>query len=59
MYLDFHFVDLSCNPATIMYNGFNVTWNETKVGVTAVAPCTGPGLAGEFNNRKTDIVSQH
>ena len=62
MYLNFQFVfylDQFCNPAMVSYSGFNVTWNETKAGVTAVAPCTGPGLAGEFNSRKTDITSHH
>ena len=29
------------------YTGFNVTWNETLVGVTVEAPCTGPGLNGK------------
>ena len=51
MYLNFQFVfylDQVCNPAMVSYSGFNVTWNETKAGVTAVAPCTRPGLAGEF-----------
>ena len=62
MYLNFQFVfylDQFCNPAMVSYSGFNVTWNETKAGVTAVAPCTGPRLAGEFNSRKTDITSHH
>ena len=36
-----------CNPVTVSYNGFNITWNETKVGVTMEAPCTGPGLKGQ------------
>jgi len=38
--------DQFCQPVTVSYNGFNVTWNETLVGVTVEAPCTGPGLNG-------------
>ena len=30
------------------YTGFSVTWNETLVGVTVEAPCTGSGLNGNI-----------
>ena len=39
--------DRFCSPVTVNYSGFNVTWNETLVGVTVEAPCTGPGLNGK------------
>ena len=35
-----------CNPVTVMYTGFNITWNETQVGDTVEASCTGDDLAG-------------
>ena len=38
-----------CNPVTVSYNGFNITWNETQVGVTVAAACTGPGLNGQLH----------
>ncbi|XP_065909246.1 uncharacterized protein [Dysidea avara] len=40
-----------CNPVTVNYTGFNVTWNETLVGVTVEAPCTAPGLNGTIQRR--------
>jgi len=33
---------------TVYYTGFNVTWNETLVGITVEAPCTGTGLNGNI-----------
>ena len=41
-----HSTDQVCNPVTVNYNGFNVTWKETQVGSTLEAPCTGYGLNG-------------
>ena len=35
-----------CNPVTVKYSGFNITWNKTQVGITVEAPCTGHGLNG-------------
>ncbi|XP_065905683.1 latrophilin-like protein LAT-2 isoform X2 [Dysidea avara] len=40
-----------CYPVTVNYTGFNVTWNETLVGVTVETPCTGPGLNGTVLRR--------
>ena len=37
-----------CDPVIVSYDGFNITWNETLVGITVVAPCTGPGLSGQL-----------
>ena len=52
----FSILDQSCNPVTISYNGFNVTWNKTQVGVTAVAPCTGAGLSGKLQQQINRIT---
>ena len=30
----------------VSYMGFNVTWNETLVGITVEVPCAGAGLNG-------------
>ena len=35
-----------CNPVTVDYNGFNITWNETQSGITVETLCTGDGLNG-------------
>ena len=40
------FLDRFCDPVTVRYTGFNVTWNRTRVGRTVEAPCTGPELNG-------------
>ena len=29
------------------YDGFNITWNKTQIGITVEAPCTGQGLDGQ------------
>ena len=42
------FKDQFCNPVTVNYTGFNVTWNETLVGRTVEVPCSGPGLNGNY-----------
>ena len=42
----YYYIDQLCNPVTVNYTRFNVTWNETLVGVTVEAPCTGHGLNG-------------
>lgn len=56
MYINFQFVatvaiwvflDQSCQSVTVDYQGFDITWNETVVGVTVKAPCTGTGLNGQ------------
>ena len=39
--------DQLCNSVTVNYNGFNITWNETQVGITVEASCTGHGLNGQ------------
>lgn len=36
-----------CNPVTVSYDGFNITWNKTQIGITVEAPCTGQGLDGQ------------
>ena len=41
-------LDRYCNPATVDYGGFNITWNETQSGNIIEAPCTGQGLNGQF-----------
>ena len=41
-----HLTDQFCNPVTVNYSGFNVIWNETQVGITVEAPCTGHNLNG-------------
>ena len=45
-------LDQSCNAITEEYtdHGFSITWNETLVGVTVEAACTGTGLNGKMNN---------
>ena len=43
--------DRYCNQVSVRYSGFNVTWNETLVGVTVEASCTGPGLNGKLSSR--------
>ena len=45
-------LDQSCDAVTEEYSdhGFSITWNETLVGVTAEAACTGAGLSGNMNN---------
>ena len=35
-----------CDPVTVNYSGFNITWNATQVGITVEVPCTGHGLNG-------------
>ena len=55
------YVDLQserfCNPVTVSYTGFTITWNKTRAGVTVEAPCTGPGLNGQLQQyRKTDDI---
>ena len=42
-------LDQSCNPVTVNYDGFDITWNETLVGVTVEAPCTGHRLNGQLH----------
>ena len=42
-----------CDPVIVSYDGFNITWNETLVGITAVAPCTGSGLSGQLRLRES------
>ena len=42
-------LDQSCNPVTINYDGFDITWNKTLVGVTVETPCTGPRLNGQLH----------
>ena len=37
-----------CNPVTVSYGGFNITWNGTQSGITVEAPCTGHGLDGQL-----------
>lgn len=44
----YYYIDQLCNPVTVNYTGFNVTWNETLVGVTVEAACTGHGLNGDL-----------
>ena len=39
-------IDQLCNAVTVHYGTFNISWNETQVGITAEAPCTGHGLNG-------------
>ena len=39
-------LEIYCNPVNVSYIGFTISWNETAVGVTVEAPCTGPGLSG-------------
>ena len=34
---------------TVEYSGFSITWNETLIGDTVDAPCTGTGLNGKAN----------
>ena len=41
-------LDQFCNPVTVDYNGFNITWNETQSGITVEAPCTRDGLNGQL-----------
>ena len=38
--------DQSCNSIMVSYTGFSITWNETLVGATVEAACTGPDLNG-------------
>ena len=40
-------LDQLCDPVTVDYTGFSITWNETQAGITAEAPCTGHGLNGQ------------
>ena len=47
----FFFLEQSCNPVTISYDGFIVEWNKTLAGVTVEASCTGPGLNGQLQCR--------
>ena len=42
-----HTTDQFCNPVTVNYSRFNITWNETQVGITVEASCTGHGLNGQ------------
>ena len=44
--MDILALDESCSSEEMEYNGFTIIWNETQVGVTVEAPCTGPGLNG-------------
>ena len=46
-----------CDPVTVSYDGFNITWNETLVGITVVAPCTGPGLSGQLHLHESRCIS--
>ena len=41
-------LDQFCNPVTVDYNGFNITWNETQSGIIVEAPCTGDRLNGLY-----------
>ena len=41
-------LEIYCNPVNVSYIGFTISWNETAVGVTVEAPCTGPGLSGQL-----------
>ena len=43
--------DRYCNQVSVSYSGFNVTWNETLVGVIVEESCTGPGLSGKLSSR--------
>jgi len=38
--------DQFCDPVTVEYTGFTITWNKTLVGATIEVPCTGSGLNG-------------
>ena len=49
-------LDRYCNPITVPYTGFSVIWNETLVGSTVEAPCTGRGLNGLFNSKENTIT---
>ena len=40
-------LDQLCDPVTVNYTGFSITWNETQAGITAEALCTGHGLNGQ------------
>ena len=46
----FNYVERFCNSVTVSYTGlgFNITWNETLIGITVEAPCTGPGLNSQL-----------
>ena len=37
-----------CNPVTVDYNGFTITWNEIQSGITVTVEtlCTVDGLNG-------------
>ena len=41
-------LDQFCNPVTVHYNGFNITWNKTQSGITVETLCTGDGLNGQW-----------
>ena len=36
---------------TVKYSGFSITWNETLIGDTVDAPCTGTGLNGKAQQK--------
>ena len=39
-------LDEYCHRVIVKYTGFSITWNETLVGDTVEAPCSGTGLNG-------------
>ena len=43
-------LDQFCDPITVNYSGFNITWNTTQVGITVEVPCAGHGLNGQLKN---------